>query len=195
MDTAEIDLTIRKGATFGQTLRWGQSDLEYREIQAVEKKAPCVLHVPDHGVPDGWVVQIEGAHGVRGLNTDRWVQAQKRDKDSLEINSINAATLRGRYRGNGHVVYHKPVDLSGFMGRMQVREHIHAEKPLLSLDSDTGGVSLDTDTAEVRINIPATDTAAIDWREGVYDLELESLTGDVYALARGYVEVIEEVTR
>ena len=52
-------------------LAWGQGGEAYAAITDVLKEAPCRITAPGHGIPDGWVVRVEGVAGIRGLNLNQ----------------------------------------------------------------------------------------------------------------------------
>jgi len=88
-----------------------------------------------------------------------------------------------------------PIQLDGYMGRMQIREAIDAEEVLHELTSCNGQISINGPTGEIVLAIPASDTEAFAWVSGVYDLEIVSADGYVTRLIAGDVSVSPEVTR
>ncbi|MDN6885279.1 hypothetical protein QMO14_16865 [Variovorax sp. CAN2819] len=88
-----------------------------------------------------------------------------------------------------------PVDLTGCTARMQVREKIESAGILLSLSTDDGRISLGGAAGTINLRVEADDTAAITWKTGVYDLEVEFSDGTVRRLFSGSVSVSPEVTR
>jgi hypothetical protein len=200
---ARVDLHIPQGRTFSKVLRWGQPRLAYRQIQAATQAAPCVLTTSSpHGIPDGWLFSISNARGMLELNSpldadgapQRSAQATVIDPTTIEVNDLNAAGFKP-YAGGGIITYNMPVDLTGFSAAAQVRETIDSEIVLLSLTTDNGGIVLDPVAATITLQATALQTAAIDWIEGVWDLELTSGGGVVSPVAAGRVKVIPEVTR
>ncbi len=88
-----------------------------------------------------------------------------------------------------------PVDLTGYVARMQIREKITDATPVVSLDT-TSGITLGGTAGTIHLTIPATTTATINMpKGGVYDLEIESPTGVVTRLLEGKVKFSPEVTR
>lgn len=88
-----------------------------------------------------------------------------------------------------------PVDLTGCKARSQFRESVESEVVLLELTTENQRILLGGPTGEIRILISATDTAAIGWTSGVYDLEIEFPDGTVVRRIAGSVVVSPEVTR
>jgi hypothetical protein len=88
-----------------------------------------------------------------------------------------------------------PVDLTGYTARMQVRQSVSSTTVLLELTSADGEIVITPSTGTIVLNFPAATTAAITWRHGKYDLELESSTGIVTRLIEGQIDVSPEVTR
>ncbi len=93
----------------------------------------------------------------------------------------------------------QPVPLTGYAGRMHVREDIDNETVLIELTSGNGGVVLEANGDEgcIDLYIGAQATAALDFAVGTYDLEIYNLTDpdDVIRLVSGSVEVTPEITR
>jgi hypothetical protein len=110
------------------------------------------------------------------------------------ITIIQGATLRDEttWRAGTPSV---PVDLTGCTARMQVRERVNSPAALLTLTTENGGISLGGTAGTVNIFMSATATAALTWKGGVYDLEIEFGNGDVRRLLAGSVSVSPEVTR
>lgn len=88
-----------------------------------------------------------------------------------------------------------PVDLTGCTARAQVRADIDSPVVLLELTTENGGIELGGVAGTIRRVISATDTAAIFWTSGVYDLEVVFAGGQVRRLMAGGVSVSKEVTR
>lgn len=65
---------------------------------------------------------------------------------------------------------------------------------LLRLDTTNARIAIDTVNYTITLTIAATDTAAIPWLQGVYDLEMVSAGGVVTALLSGNISVSQEVT-
>lgn len=86
-----------------------------------------------------------------------------------------------------------PLDLTGYTARMQVRKSVGSSEVLLELTTANGRLVIEGST--VRIVLSAEVTAAITWRQGVYDLELVPPDGKVERLVQGSVVVSPEVTR
>lgn len=89
----------------------------------------------------------------------------------------------------------QPVDLTGYTARMQVRERHESQTVLLELTTANGGIQLGGASGTITLSMSATQTAALTWRRGVYDLELVSPAGVVTRLLEGVATVSPEVTR
>lgn len=88
----------------------------------------------------------------------------------------------------------RDTDLTGYTARMQIRPDIDSTEILLELTSGDG-ITIDGPAGQITLHLTDTETAALDWCEGVYDLELIAPGGDVQRLLKGPVEVDPEVTR
>ena len=90
-----------------------------------------------------------------------------------------------------------PVDITGYTARMHVRESVESATILLELTTANLRIALGDAAGTIRILVSAADTAALNFTQGVYDLELVNTGGDgkVTRLIEGGVEVRPEVTR
>ena len=88
-----------------------------------------------------------------------------------------------------------PVDLTGCSARMQVRAELPSTTVLLELTTENGGITLGGIDGTVALYVSATDTAAIRWESGVFDVEVEWPGGDVSRIVQGSISVSPEVTR
>lgn len=82
---------------------------------------------------------------------------------------------------------------SGWTARLQIRETVSSSTTLASL-TNTAGITLGNSAPNIVISISATDTAALNFTNAVYDLELVN-SGTVYRVLEGKVNLSKEVTR
>lgn len=88
-----------------------------------------------------------------------------------------------------------PVNLTDCKGRMQIRAKVQDAQVLAELTTENGGVEIVPIDGEITLNIDATTSAALGFRTGVYDFELEYSNGVVERLFEGKVTLSPEVTR
>lgn len=88
-----------------------------------------------------------------------------------------------------------PIDLSGYTARMQIRRTITSCDVLVDATTENGKITLTPEEGKIDIRLEAAETEALDFREAVYDLELQSADGFVTRLVQGTVELSLEVTR
>lgn len=88
-----------------------------------------------------------------------------------------------------------PVDLTSCKARAQFREELESETVLLELTTENQRIVLGGTSGDIHLLINATDTAAMTWTTGVYDLEIEFPDGTVVRRMAGPVVVSPEVTR
>jgi len=88
-----------------------------------------------------------------------------------------------------------PVDLTSFVARMHIRETIESTNILVTLTTENGGIVLGGTTGTIDLVIPATDTTAMTWKKGVFDLEMVGSTGLITRLIQGDATLSPEVTR
>lgn len=199
------DLTILQGKTFSRVVRWETLPLVYKTITAITKAGPVAITATGHGMPDGWRAAVQSAGGMRQINAKHtplidtdFHQATVPDANTLTFNDTNSGSYTA-YTSGGSLVYYSPVDLSGFTARMMIRATVDATATLVSLVSGVAaplsGITLDNTLKTITLLISATDTAALTFSTGVYDLELVSSSGVVTQLLSGSVTVTDEVTR
>lgn len=193
------NLTIVQGATYELPVRWETEPIVYKPITGITQTAPAVVTCVGHGVPDGWRVTVVSAKGMTQINAKNsppkdsdYTLATVPTADTLELNSVNAAGFKA-YTSAGYVQYNAPQDLTGYVARMDIKDKIGGTV-LLALTTENGRITVNNTTKTITLLISADDTAAIAWKRGVYDLELESSTGVVTALMYGTVTVTNEVT-
>lgn len=87
-----------------------------------------------------------------------------------------------------------PPALTGYIARMQVRAR--TGELLFELTTENGGITIVDPAGELQLFISAEDTAsAPDYRVAKYDLELESLDGDVLRIMEGTFYISPSITR
>lgn len=190
MQPAKLDVHIVQGATLRDTLRLMQPRYEYRPITALGG-SPLRLTV-DHGLPGNWLAWVEGVNGMQGVNRSTRERPHRVivvDADTLEINALSAFGLNPN---GGQLIYKPPVDLTGATARMQIRAGVGGAL-LLELTTENGGLAI-TGPGTLTRTLSATETAALTWTDGVYDLEVEYADGTVQRYLQGAVTVSREVT-
>lgn len=199
MSCATQDLVIQQGKTFNRTIRWQTTPYVYKAITGITRAAPAVVTAVGHAVPDGWSVAIVSALGMRQINakhnpprSNEFHKATVLSSSTLALNDVNAAGYDA-YTSGGYAQYYTPVSLSGYTARMAIKDQAGGTV-LLSLTTSNSRIALDDTLKTITLTISATDTAAIDWTEGVYDLELVSGSGVVTALLSGTISIEGEVT-
>lgn len=193
------DLTIYQGKTFRKVIRWQVEPLIYKAISAITKAGPVSITATGHGVPDGWMVAIASAGGMRQINAKYnppsgadFKQATVVDANTLQLNKVNSSGF-ATYTSGGYVVYYTPQSLAGYTARMTIRDFVGGME-LLSLTTVNSRILLDDTYKTITLFISATDTAALDFSSGVYDLELVDGSGIVTQLLAGNIYVTNEVT-
>ena len=196
---AKQDLTIYKGKTYQQIIRWEAGPIIYKPITAITQAAPVVITCPNHGIPDQWRVAVQSVKGMTEINSpddpprDRdYHQATVVDTNTISINDINSLGYK-TYTSGGVLRFLTPVGLSGYSARMSIKDKVGGTE-LLRLDTTNSRIAIDPTNYTITLTITATDTAALTFTRGVYDLELQSPGGIVSALLFGKIAVEQEVT-
>lgn len=195
MTAKKIDIIIEQGTTFSKKINWYGGGKVVREIDSVVVGCPTRMTISAHGLPAGadTPIYIKDVKGARSLNTKgKAVIATWVDTNSFDVD-IN--TRNETYKtGTGCIHYFAPTSLTGYSARMDIRDSLDDTSTLVSLTSPSD-IVLNTTTAEIEMIIADTVTAALDFDEGVYDLELVDGSGDVTRLIEGDVAFVKEVTR
>lgn len=194
------NFTILQGKTFSQVIRWETKPIVYKAITAITKAAPARITATAHGIPDGWRVAIVSAKGMTQINAKNtppkdsdFTPSTFVDANTIELNSVNAADYTA-YTSGGYVQYNTPKSLTGFTARMAIKDRVGGTV-LLALDSTVNNrIAIDQTTFTITLTVSATDTAAITWTDGVYDLEMVDPAGVVSQLLSGAIKVVKEVT-
>lgn len=196
---AASDLVIEQGKTFSKTLRWETGPVVYKAITGITQAAPARITSPSHGVVSGWRVAVVSVKGMTQINASStppkakdYNKATVIDSSTVELNAVNAADFKA-YTSGGYLQYNTPVDMTGYTARMAIKDKIGGTV-LLSLTTVNSRIVLDNTAKTIRLLVAATDTAAITWAKGVYDLEMVSASGEVTSLMSGSVSVVKEVT-
>ena len=196
---SKLDLTILQGKTFSQIVRWETEPIIYKAISGITTAAPAVITCTGHSVPNNWRVAIVSVKGMTQINAENdppkdsdYHQATVLNANTIELNDVNAAGFKA-YTSGGYVQYNTPHDLTGYEARMTIRDKIGGTA-LDTLTDVNGKLVISTTDHYVKILIDATTTALYTWTSGVYDLEVESPTGEVTQLLYGKVKVTKEVT-
>lgn len=196
----ELDLVIDQGKTFAQIVRWETGPAVYRPITGVTLGAPTVLTVPAHGLADGWRFEVVSVKGAVELNSVKnppkesdYKKATVIGPDTISINAEDSS-LYSPYLSGGYVKYNSVHALVGFTARMMIKTKKGGTilETLRSADSD---ILIDTVNKTITVMIDAVRTAAYNWTDGVYDLEMEeTATSKVSLLIYGKATVVKEVT-
>jgi len=192
---AKLNFKLYQGATFGEVLRWESSTKVYVPITAITKSAPLVVTAPEHAIPVEWRVKFTNISGMTDLNSsDNYHQVTEVTTNTMTINSVNSLGFK-EYVSGGIVEYNKPIDLTGFTARMQIRSKIDDPIVIQELTSENAMINISNITKTITINIPATITAGYTFSTAVYSLEMVSSGGQVTPFCNGSITLVKEVTR
>jgi len=91
------------------------------------------------------------------------------------------------------------ISLAGYEARMQIRESIDSDTVLEEFTTANGRITIEagSETGRIDLYVGATDTEAMVWVSGVYDLELVETADpeNVIRIVKGGFTVDPEVTR
>lgn len=195
------DFTIKQGATFSTTLKYSQPQFVVKPISSVSKSGQAGVTATAHGLTVDWPVWIVGVLGMAQINhrpDDLRVPSKAYLGYYVSANALrlNVDTTRfADYVSGGELLYHPPVDLTGFTARMQIRSSLSSIVVIHELTTANGGITLGGAAGTVGLLIPAATTTSFDFTTAVYDLELVSGSGVVTRLLSGKITLSKEVTR
>lgn len=190
MQPACTPLRLVRGATYRDTRRLMQPRREYRPVEAISADAPLRLTVPAHGLAGDWLAWVISTTGLQGLNKAPGKENPHRveviDADTLEINGLSGAGFNPS-AGAGQLIYQPPVDLTGATAALTIRSSEDGGAVLLELGTGTG-LSFGS-PGSLAVEITATQTAALEWTEAWYHLDVTFSDGTVTRFFRGPVTV------
>lgn len=173
-------LKITKGSTFRDVLRWGAGDAVFKQ-GTFAATAPLTITCTGHGLVDGWPVQVEGHPNI---SSTKYFLVDVVDANTLRFPNVNATAFK---TGTYVLRWSSPVDLTGYTGRMQIKDKI--DGTVLC----TPTITIDNTAKTITREITAAVTAALTAKKGVYDLEMVNGTY-VTKIDSGTVVIASEVT-
>lgn len=86
-----------------------------------------------------------------------------------------------------------PADVTGYTGKMMIRELRSDILPLATINP--ADITVNGGTRQVHVRIPSSETAGYDWERGVYDLYIVGPGADEWRVVEGRVTNSFAVTR
>lgn len=190
----KLNLKVYQGATFREPLRWESSTKVYKPISGITKSAPIVINAVGHGIPVGWRTKVTNVVGMTDINSaEVYHIVTEVTSDTVTINAVNALGFKD-YISGGVLEYNAPVELAGYIGRMQIRSNLTDPEVILELTSANGGIVIDDVAKVITIVITAAQSALLNFASAVYSLELVQGL-DVVPFLTGNISLVQEVTR
>lgn len=196
-----FDFTVQQGATFNPQIKFSQPQFAVKPITAITRSGQAVVTAAGHGLTIDWPVWVVGVVGMEQINhrSDALNLANKAyfgyfvDANTMRLNVDT--TRFNAYVSGGELLYHPPVNLTGFTARMQIRSTLEDTTVLVSLTTENGGIILGGVAGTIALLLTAAATAAFTFSNAVYDLEIIDAGGIVTRLLSGNVILSKEVTR
>jgi hypothetical protein len=199
-------LTIVRGKTLQQVIRWETTPVVRKAITAISTTSGAPrLTVPLHGLTNGWRAACIGIKGTKELNAadpaklrdSDYYEVTVIDANTIEFNDVNAADFAA-YTSGGFIVFNSPCDLAGYTAEVVIKDKVGGTVLLSSRLSDAPlnliTATVDNAAKTVAIEISATDTTALAWKKGVWEVEMHSGSGVVSSMiAPSAVTVADEV--
>jgi hypothetical protein len=192
---AKINFKLYQGSTFAEVLRWESSVKVYVPITGTTNSAPLVVTAPNHGVPQDWRIKFTNIVGMTDLNSqENYYQATSVTANTIIINDVNSLGFKP-YVSGGIVEYNKPIDMTGFTARMQIRVKITDTAVIQELTTENGYITISNVNKTITLNLPAAITAGYTFNSAVYSIEMISSGGQVTPFCNGTITLVKEVTR
>lgn len=165
------DLQIQRGATFRQPFLFQGTRPEFRVIEAFQRTAPVVIDVPGHGIPNDWPIWLEDVSGADASMVSRPrpqipVMSEAPDLDTLLLPGTNGLSLS---ISGGTIVFLPPVQF-GPGTTAAMRFYSPAGEMVLEL-TEADGLTVQ-EQGRIVAEIAAAATAAIDWDNATYELDI-----------------------
>ena len=197
MQPAKINYKIYQGSTFQETFRWESETKVYVPISSIAKSAPCVVTTTTpHNLPIGWRFRVDGAGGMKEINStgeEYHLSTLTPTTTTIEINQVNSLAYN-TYTSGGVVEFNMPVSLSGYAARMQIRETVDSTTVIHEATTQNSQIVLDNTTKTIQITMLANVTQNFTFSTAVYSLELYN-GNNVIPFINGNLTLVQEVTR
>jgi hypothetical protein len=200
-------LTITRGKTLQQPVRWETTPLVSRPISGISLATGFPrLTVEEHGLPDGWRGAVTRVQGMKQINAQDnppkdsdYREVTVVDADTIEFNGLVPVDDSGKewpaYTGGGFIQYYTPHALTGYTCVVVVKDKIGGTVLLSSRDEDAPmnliTADVDAATKTITILLSAADAAAIPWKKAVWEAEMHGPGGVVKALIEPSPVVVE----
>jgi hypothetical protein len=200
MAAGRYDFVIEQGATFNPVLRLTGSAFTKKTITGITNSGRAVVTAASHGIVTAGSVYVVGVVGMEQINHKSRELDVAAEAYNATVTDANSLTLDldtsrfGTYVSGGELLYRAPIDLTAMTARMHIRLAIDDAAAIVTLTTENGGLTLGGTAGTITVYISATDTAALDFTNAVYDIEIIS-AGVVTRVLEGSVAFSQEVTR
>jgi len=195
--TPIFPLFIEQGVDFIHEFLWLGGGKFIAPIEDIQIGYPTVIKVTNHGINNLLTPQpiiISGVDGCPDLNSEDTEIESGIYVDANHFSMPVSTVADVWVEGTGEITYHKPTNLTGFTGRMQIRKNWYATDIIHEISTALGTMILTPQTGRISLNISAADTAVMDFVNAVYDVDL--LSGGFYTrVFRGPITLLTEITK
>ena len=87
------------------------------------------------------------------------------------------------------------IDLTGYTARLQIRQYSFSPTPAITATTENGKITIVPISGTIVVRISNTETTTLNFRRGLYDLEIVDSLGEVTRLLQGTVINSVEVTK
>lgn len=182
------NFSVRQGVTFDPVLKYSQPHLIVKPITGITKSGQAVITC-SHNLSVDWPVWVVGVVGMTQINhTAEDLQRASRAYQGYYVAAgsirLNVDSSRfSAYTSGGELVYHPPVDLTGYTATMVITPDDATETPITLTES--AGITLGGANGLISPVISAATVAAWTWANATYYLNITDGSGVVTPLAYG----------
>ena len=188
---SNYDFHVQAGTTFAPILKYSQPQLTVKTITAITNSGQAVVTATSHGLTVDWPVWITSVKGMVQINSlpddlerpARAYQGYYVDANTMRLNLDSAAF--SAYVSGGELLYHPPVDLTGYSATMVITPLGTGATPITLTSTPAAGITLGDANGQISPVISAATVAAWTWQTAKYTLNLTDGSGVVTPLASG----------
>jgi hypothetical protein len=187
------DFYVQAGETWHMVVRWGTDELTTVPVTGITQAAPAVVTAPNHGVPYGWPVALNGVQGMTQINArsypprgEEWKKSLYVDGNTVALTDVSSADYSA-YLSGGFLVYSTPANLTGQQFTLNVYDTPEMnDTPLVTL-TNPSGITVDLNAMTI---VPLLQTAGVTWQQGYYALmNTDPTSGIVTEILRGVITI------
>jgi len=200
MEPGRANFRIYQGSIFDQIFRWETATKAYATITNISRSAPCVIQVAvgSDTPPPSWRIRVNNVAGMKEINNltdDTYYISTNSVLRDVTVNEIDSTNFTP-YTSGGVLSWNYPRDLSLYASaKLQIRKTTNSSTVELELTSANNEIILDNIDKTIRVIMTSTQTAALNFINAIYNLELTDTNGNNLIFVVGNLTLTKEVVR